>query len=325
VTGNRISGGWRVERVDGEAASIARHRAAAAGITVGDWVARAISEAARRGAVRRRVMGPVAVASNVILPPAPRAASEPPASATASCSPPALSPETMDLLRAVVGPESVTPVVRSAAVTRGRFGPRASRLHIVRRCAATLLLAAIVGAVPWNRPGLFERGLTDDASTASALSRIASAAGGAARRVLAETGRTAPVARNGVPASPTTMPIAWYRKAARDGQPVAQFVLAALYLRGTGVVRDAAEAARLYRRAAAAGLAAAQYALGILYRDGIGTARDAGAAYAWLTRAATAGHRPAAAALRALGPRMSRAERSAAARRLARPGPSPIK
>jgi len=245
---------------------------------------------------------------------------------------PEISVDKMNLLRAVVDPESATGEGRSSAVTRGRFAHLAPRLHIVGRCAATLFLAAIVGAVPWSRPGLFERAdpagptvARSDVSAASALAHVAPAAAGARRLALTETGQPAPVARNGVPASPTTMPIAWYRKAARDGQPVAQFVLAALYLRGTGVLRDTAEAARLYRQAAEAGLAAAQYALGLLYRDGIGTARDAGAAYAWLTRAAKAGHRPAAVALRALGPRMSRAERTEAARRLKRTMPSPIK
>lgn len=320
MSAKHASGGWRVERVDAEAASIARRMAAAAGLTIGDWVGRAISEAACRGAARRRIMVPAATVPTVILPPAARPESEPRALAVQSQIPPAFSPETMDSLRAIVSPESVAAVERSSAVTQDRFVARASRLHILRRCAATIFLAAIIAAVPWTRPGLFGHGSVGAQRTASVsvLSHIAPAAGGVPRAARVGPARPAPVARNGVPASPATMPITWYRQAARDGQPVAQFVLGALYLRGVGVVRDAAEAVKLYRQAAEAGLAAAQYALGLLYRDGIGTTRDVGAAYAWLTRAAEAGHHPAAVALRALGPRMSRAERSEAARRLGR-------
>ena len=79
---------------------------------------------------------------------------------------------------------------------------------------------------------------------------------------------------------------AWYRKAADQGNTVAQIHLADLYRDGRGVARDMAQAVDWYRKAADHGDAGAQGTLGILYSVGMGVQRDDVEAYYWLCLAA---------------------------------------
>jgi hypothetical protein len=79
----------------------------------------------------------------------------------------------------------------------------------------------------------------------------------------------------------------WYRKAADQGNTVAQIHLADLYRDGRGVTRDPAQAAAWYRKAAELGDAAAQGTLGILYSVGMGVPHDDVEAYYWLCLAST--------------------------------------
>lgn len=79
---------------------------------------------------------------------------------------------------------------------------------------------------------------------------------------------------------------AWYRKAAEQGNTVAQIHLADLYRDGRGVARDMAQAVDWYRKAADHGDAGAQGTLGILYSVGMGVTRDDVEAYYWLSLAA---------------------------------------
>ena len=62
--------------------------------------------------------------------------------------------------------------------------------------------------------------------------------------------------------------VKWYRKAAEQGNAVAQCNLGICYERGNGVRRDKVEAVKWYRKAAEQGNASAQYNLGICYSDG---------------------------------------------------------
>ncbi len=61
-----------------------------------------------------------------------------------------------------------------------------------------------------------------------------------------------------------------YRKAAEQGDAVAQFNLGAVYAAGEGVPQDYAEALKWYRRAAEQGDAVAQFQLGHMYHEGEG-------------------------------------------------------
>ena len=84
--------------------------------------------------------------------------------------------------------------------------------------------------------------------------------------------------------------VAWYRRAAEQGDATAQSNLGAMYAEGLGVPQDAAEAVAWYRRAAEQGDARAQYNLGGMCREGRGVPQDAAGAVAWYRRAAEQGH-----------------------------------
>ena len=80
--------------------------------------------------------------------------------------------------------------------------------------------------------------------------------------------------------------LSWYRKAADHGHAAAQRVVGDFYQKGRGVAADALEASRWYRRAADGDDIRAQYQLGQLYFDGTGVPRDYAAAYLWFSLAA---------------------------------------
>lgn len=80
-------------------------------------------------------------------------------------------------------------------------------------------------------------------------------------------------------------------QAAANGDPRAQFEVAAIYTEGRAVPEDLEAAAVWYERAAAQGFAPAQYRLGNLYENGRGVARDLVQARLWYQRAAEAGNR----------------------------------
>jgi uncharacterized protein len=84
--------------------------------------------------------------------------------------------------------------------------------------------------------------------------------------------------------------VKWYRKAAEQNLPIAQYNLAVCYNRGAGcrdgVAEDDVEAAKWYRKAAEQNFAAAQYNLGICYERGDGVAEDHAEAANWYRKAA---------------------------------------
>jgi hypothetical protein len=81
----------------------------------------------------------------------------------------------------------------------------------------------------------------------------------------------------------------WYRKAAEQGDAVAQSDLGVMYANGDGVPKDSAEAVRWFRKAAEQSHAAAQSNLGKMYYNGIGVPKDALEGLAWVNIAASAG------------------------------------
>ena len=84
-------------------------------------------------------------------------------------------------------------------------------------------------------------------------------------------------------------PLAVLAARADSGDSAAQRDLALAYLRGAGVKKDPAAAARWAEAAAEQGDPEAQYLAGCLYRDGTGVARDASRAFTWFTKAAATG------------------------------------
>jgi TPR repeat protein len=81
----------------------------------------------------------------------------------------------------------------------------------------------------------------------------------------------------------------WYRKAAEQGNALAQNNLGSMYRDGLGVPQDHAEAMKWYRKAAEQGNALAQNNLGFIYSTGRGVAQDYILAHLWFNLAAAAG------------------------------------
>ena len=79
--------------------------------------------------------------------------------------------------------------------------------------------------------------------------------------------------------------VEWFRKAAEQGNDVAQYNLAMCYERGEGVVKDLAEAVKWYRKAAEQGNDVAQVILGTCYESGKGVVKDLTEAEKWYRKA----------------------------------------
>ena len=81
----------------------------------------------------------------------------------------------------------------------------------------------------------------------------------------------------------------WLRKAADQGEPHAQYNLAAMYVQGLGVSKDEVEAAKWMQKAADQGLAAGQFGLGSMYAHGKGVPQSASEAANWYRKAVEQG------------------------------------
>jgi hypothetical protein len=84
--------------------------------------------------------------------------------------------------------------------------------------------------------------------------------------------------------------IGLYRRAAREGHPLAQVRLAVIELRAGQGGMEPAAAVNLLGRAALRGYAPAMYRLGRFHTDGIGVEMDIAAAQSWFFKAARLGH-----------------------------------
>lgn len=74
----------------------------------------------------------------------------------------------------------------------------------------------------------------------------------------------------------------FFRKAADQGDPEAQFCLGDMYNNGYGVEKDEQEAVALFRKSAEQRFAPSQINLGIMYSQGTGVEQDLVEAYMWL-------------------------------------------
>ena len=84
--------------------------------------------------------------------------------------------------------------------------------------------------------------------------------------------------------------VEWFRKAAEQGNDVAQVYLAMCYQRGQGVIKDFAEAVKWCRKAAEQGHAYAQCELGYCYFNGVGVAKNLSEAFSWFRKSALQGY-----------------------------------
>ncbi len=84
--------------------------------------------------------------------------------------------------------------------------------------------------------------------------------------------------------------VRWYRKAAEQGNAIAQHKLGHCYENGIGVTQDCEAAVNLYKASAEQGNVNAQYNLGICYTNGIGVEKDYSAALKWFRKSAEQGN-----------------------------------
>ena len=84
--------------------------------------------------------------------------------------------------------------------------------------------------------------------------------------------------------------VKWYRRAAGQGDALAQHNLGAMYANGEGVPQDYAEAVKGYRLAAEQGYALAQHNLGAMYANSKGVPQDYAEAVKWYRLAAEQGY-----------------------------------
>ena len=81
----------------------------------------------------------------------------------------------------------------------------------------------------------------------------------------------------------------WFKAAAEQGFPGAQYYLGNMYSKGQGVPQDYKEAVRWYRQAAERRLAVSQFNLALMYDLGQGVPQDYKEAARWYSRAAEQG------------------------------------
>ena len=122
-------------------------------------------------------------------------------------------------------------------------------------------------------------GADDDVDRAFATARVSASAGD----VVAQFSLGAMLYYGG---TDTAQAIEWFRKAAAQGFPSAEFQLGQLYDFGFGVAQDDREALTWYRRAADHGHRAGQRAVGDFFRRGRGVDADAAEAARWYRRGA---------------------------------------
>jgi uncharacterized protein len=91
--------------------------------------------------------------------------------------------------------------------------------------------------------------------------------------------------------------VVWFRKAADQGDPVAQFLLGGQYATGQGVARDYAEALLWFQKAAEQGHPAAKFYLGAIYAKGDGVPQDYVRGHMWFSLSAAQGNQEAVKAL----------------------------
>ena len=100
----------------------------------------------------------------------------------------------------------------------------------------------------------------------------------------------------------------WYRKAADQGDAVAEFLLGNQYAFGKGVPQDYSEAMRWFRKAAEQGHPRAMHDLGVIYAKGLGVPHDYVRAHMWFSLSATQGEQRAVKALAMAEQRMTPAQ-----------------
>ncbi len=94
--------------------------------------------------------------------------------------------------------------------------------------------------------------------------------------------------------------LAWFRKAADQGNAPSQTELGWIYREGRGIDKDDAQAVSWFRKGAEQNNSGALYGLGVSYATGRGVPKDTNEAIAWYERASQQGHTRAKSSIDAL-------------------------
>ncbi|MGO3666647.1 MAG: tetratricopeptide repeat protein, partial [Psychrobacter sp.] len=86
--------------------------------------------------------------------------------------------------------------------------------------------------------------------------------------------------------------MAWYLKAANQGDAGAQNNIGDIYEKGAGVSKDDVKAAQWYLKAANQGDALAQNSLGLMYFEGRGVKQDKIKSQEWYSKSCDNGYQP---------------------------------
>jgi localization factor PodJL len=198
--------------------------------------------------------------------------------------PPPVTPKEMDDLLA-----NARRVAREAAVEPSapkpkplpRLMPWAAALCLALMALTAVVLATLAGAAA-NREGVSHRQI------ASAPGQIAALAARGDARSQTELAYAYLNGRDG--AADPVAALRWGLAAARQGVPMAQYLVGTLYQDGSGGAADAHQAFQWLEAAALRGNVKAMHDLAIAYAEGQGTARNSARAAAWFNRAAGQGY-----------------------------------
>jgi uncharacterized protein len=159
------------------------------------------------------------------------------------------------------------------------------------RLATRYFESAAEAGHPWARFRLAQMLDLSGADRARSLELKTAAAQAGVAEAAALLGTQYREGRGGVPRDPAEA-ARWFKVAAENGVPEAQYNLGLMHYRGEGVPRQLYEALRWMRQAATGGHVPAQRAVGQLYLTGLDTmGQDLQEARAWLASAASNGDR----------------------------------
>ncbi len=105
-----------------------------------------------------------------------------------------------------------------------------------------------------------------------------------------------------------TEAVAWFRKAADQGDAIAEFLLGNQYANGKGVPQDYTEAMIWFQRAAEQGHPVAKLFLGVMYAEARGVPQDYVRAHMWFSLTAAQGEQRAVKILEMAERRMTPAQ-----------------
>lgn len=300
--------GWRIKGVDKETQQLAEEAAARSGLTVGEWLERAIDNNAdllppeddaplvpmnlldsARDTVTSEEIEPAAddnidqaadqdveatgadeddEPADGAAPPLEEAGSEEPAAAP-------VTPVAAFKQRSRQVP-NVSPTLIPAEF-------RKAPSSLPRLMAGLVLIALIVGAywlIDWNARTKFE------AETDAVAGRSVATTIPRGEEAKSEQARQATPS----PLPPVLTPLQKLTIAASGGDMRSQYDLGLMYIQGNGVPRDPKQGAKWLEESASAGMPNAQYQVALLYQQGLGVPSDMKMAFKWFEKAANQGH-----------------------------------